>query len=137
MLSMKESLLTDRQRDILRYRKRGMTQQQIADLIATSKANVCTIEKSAQKNIARAKETLKFLHTLDGIPLCTVRGGTDLIEAAKAIYLQAENVNIKVKYDTISLINRLMEQNPEKFRARFVREDVEVYISQDGDIFAD
>ncbi|MDD1676584.1 MAG: Tfx family DNA-binding protein [Methanomicrobiales archaeon] len=134
---MKESLLTDRQKDILRYRKRGMTQQQIADVIATSKANVCTIEKSAQKNIARAKETLKFLHTLDGIPLCTVRSGTDLIEAAKAIFLQAEKVNIKVKYDTISLINRLMEQNPEKFRARFVRDDVEVYVSQDGDIFAE
>jgi hypothetical protein len=114
-----------------------MTQQQIADLIATSKANVCTIEKSAQKNIERARETLKFLHTLDGIPLCTIRGGTDLIEAAKVIFQQAERVNIKVKYDTISLINRLIEQNPEKFRARFVRDEVDVYISPDGDIFAD
>jgi Tfx family DNA-binding protein len=134
---MKDSLLTERQKDIMRYRKRGMTQQQIADQIATSKANVCTIEKSAQKNIARAKETLKFLHTLDGIPLCTIQSGTDLLDATKAIYQQAERVNIKVRYDTIALINRLIEQNPEKFRARFVREDVDVYIDQDGDIFAD
>ena len=60
---MKEGLLTDRQKEVLRYRKQGLTQQQIADIIDTSKANVCTIEKSAMENIRRAKETLDFLYT--------------------------------------------------------------------------
>jgi len=69
---MKDGLLTDRQREVLRYRKQGMTQQQIADIIKTSKANVCTIEKSAMENIRRAKETLEFLYTLDATHLCTI-----------------------------------------------------------------
>ncbi len=64
MDSMKDGLLTDRQKEVLRYRKQGMTQQEIADIISTSKANVCTIEKSAMENIRRAKETLDFLYTL-------------------------------------------------------------------------
>ena len=42
---MKDGLLTDRQREVLRYRKQGLTQQQIADIINTSKANVCTYRK--------------------------------------------------------------------------------------------
>ena len=54
---MKDGLLTERQMEVLRYRKQGLTQQQIADIISTSKANVCTIEKSAMENIRRAKET--------------------------------------------------------------------------------
>ena len=54
--TMKDGLLTDRQMEVLRYRKQGLTQQQIADIISTSKANVCTIEKSAMENIKRAKE---------------------------------------------------------------------------------
>ena len=69
MDSMKDGLLTERQREVLRYRKQGLTQQQIADIIATSKANVCTIEKSAMENIRRAKETLDFLYTLDSTPV--------------------------------------------------------------------
>ena len=47
---MKQGLLTDRQKEVLRYRKQGLTQQQIAEIIHTSKANVCTIEKAALEN---------------------------------------------------------------------------------------
>ena len=57
---MKDGLLTDRQREIHRYRKQGMTQQQIADIIKTSKANVCTIEKSAMENIGGQKRRSNF-----------------------------------------------------------------------------
>ena len=67
--TMKDGLLTERQMEVLRYRKQGLTQQQIADIISTSKANVCTIEKSAMENIRRAKETLDFLYTLDATHL--------------------------------------------------------------------
>ncbi len=35
--SMKDGLLTERQMEVLRYRKQGLTQQQIADIISTSK----------------------------------------------------------------------------------------------------
>jgi Tfx family DNA-binding protein len=132
---MKEGLLTDRQKEVLRYRKQGLTQQQIADIIDTSKANVCTIEKSAMENIRRAKDTLEFLYTLDATHLCTVQAGTDLLEVAPIIYKEAEKIGIKVKYDTISLINKIRESTPERFRARHVREHIEVYINDEGDLY--
>jgi Tfx family DNA-binding protein len=132
---MKDSLLTERQKEVLRYRKKGLTQQQIADIIGTSKANVCTIEKAALENIRRSKETLEFLYTLDATHLTTVKGGTDLLDAAKSIYTEAENLGIKVKSDTISLINQMRDSNPERFKARYIREDIEVYINDDGDLY--
>lgn len=132
---MKDGLLTDRQKEVLRYRKQGLTQQQIADIISTSKANVCTIEKSAMENIRRAKETLDFLYTLDATHLCTVQAGTDLLDVSPIIYGEAEKLGIKVKYDTISLINKLRESAPERFRARHIRENVEVYINNEGDLY--
>ena len=131
---MKQGLLTGRQKEVLRYRKQGLTQQQIADIIHTSKANVCTIEKAAYENIEKAKETLEFLYTLDATHLCTIKNGTDLFDAVGEIYGEAEKLRIKVRYDSISLINRLKEANPGKFKGRFVREDVEVYINEDGDL---
>jgi Tfx family DNA-binding protein len=132
---MKEGLLTERQKEVLRYRKQGLTQQQIADIIDTSKANVCTIEKSAMENIRRAKETLEFLYTLDATHLCTIQSGTDLLEVAPIIYREAEKIGIKVKYDTISLINKIRDSIPERFKARYIRENIEVYINDEGDLY--
>ena len=83
---MKEGVLTDRQREVLRYRKAGLTQQQIADIIKTSKANICTIEKSAMDNVRRARETLDFFYSLDARHICTIDKGSDLLEASKKIY---------------------------------------------------
>jgi Tfx family DNA-binding protein len=112
-----------------------MTQQQIADIIDTSKANVCTIEKSAMENIRRARDTLEFLYTLDATHLCTIQAGTDLLDVPPVVYQEAERHGIKVKYDTISLINKLRESAPERFRARQVRENVDVYINDEGDLY--
>jgi Tfx family DNA-binding protein len=132
---MKDGLLTQRQMEVLRYRRQGLTQQQIADIIATSKANVCTIEKSAVENIRRAKETLEFLYTLDSTHLCTISSGTDLFDLPELIFSEAEKLNIKVKYDTISLINHLRETRPKSYHARSLSEDIEIYITNDGDIY--
>lgn len=132
---MKQGLITDRQKEVLRYRKQGLTQQQIADLIHTSKANICTIEKAALENIRKAKETLEFLYTLDATHIYTIRTGTDVLDAVKEIFSEAEKVNIKVRYDTISLVNRLRESVPERLRGRFVRENIDVYISDEGEVY--
>lgn len=132
---MKDGLLTDRQKEVLRFRKQGLTQQQIADIIHTSKANVCTIEKSATENIRRARETLDFLYTLDATHLCTIPSGMDLLEIAPFIYQEAEKMGVKVKYDTISLINKLREATPERIRARYIKMDIEVYMNDEGDLY--
>jgi Tfx family DNA-binding protein len=132
---MKQGLITDRQKEVLRYRKQGLTQQQIADLIHTSKANICTIEKAALENIRKAKETLEFLYTLDATHIYTINTGTDVLDAVKEIFGEAEKVHIKVRYDTISLVNRMRESVPERIRGRFVRENIDVYINDEGELY--
>lgn len=132
---MKDSLLTDRQMEVLRYRKKGMTQQQIADIFHTSKANVCTIEKSAMENIRRAKETLDFLHTLDARPLCTLKAGSDLFDSAPLIFGEAGKIDIKVTTDSIDLINRLRAENPKRIHGRHIKEDIEVFLREDGELY--
>ncbi|MDO9539285.1 MAG: Tfx family DNA-binding protein [Methanocalculus sp.] len=132
---MKDGLLTERQKEVLRYRKQGLTQQQIADLINTSKANVCTIEKSATENIKRARETLDFVNTLDAQELCTISAEADLLDAVNTIYDEAEKTGIKVRYDTVALINRVRDANPDKIHARYVQDSIRVYITRKGDLY--
>ena len=132
---MRQGLLTDRQKEVLRLRKEGLTQQQIADIIHTSKANVCTIEKAAHENIEKAKDTLEFLYTLDATRLCTLKEGSDLLDVVNEIYEQASRVGIKVRYDSIELLNRLRTGNPEQIKGRHIRGDIEVYLSEDGELY--
>ncbi|MBR1369307.1 transcriptional regulator [Methanocalculus chunghsingensis] len=132
---MKDGLLTERQKEVLRYRKQGLTQQQIADEISTSKANVCTIEKSAMENIRRARETLDFVNTLDAEVLCTLDADADLFKAVHTIYQEAEKIGIKVRYDSVTLMNRVRTQNPEKIHARHIHDTIHVYINGKGDLF--
>lgn len=132
---MKDGLLTDRQKEVLRYRRSGLTQQQIADIIHTSKANICTIEKSAMENVQRARDTLEFFHSLDARHLCTIEKGTDLLDAAKMIFSEAESAGVKVRYDSIQLMNRIREEIPEKNKSRLVRERIDVYLKENGDLY--
>jgi len=132
---MKNTLLTDRQKEVIRLRRQGLTQQQIADRLGTSKANICTIEKSANENIARAKETLEFLYTLDAEELCIVHSGTDLMDAPKQIYVAASHRKIKIRLDTLGLINSIVNSLPEKIHGRQIRDDICVYLNKDGNLY--
>ena len=132
---MKNGLLTERQKEVLRHRRQGLTQQQIADIIGTSKANVCTIEKSALENVRRAHETLQFMYTLDAGFLCVIPSGADLLTVPEMIFDEASGRGVKVRYDTIGLINRLRESIPQHVQARFVKDEIQVYLNDDGEIY--
>ncbi|HJK46771.1 MAG TPA: transcriptional regulator, partial [Methanocorpusculum sp.] len=67
--------------------------------------------------------------------LCVLAAGTDLMEAPHLIYQAAAPLNIKIRYDSISLINRISSYMPEKIKGRHVREDIRVYLNTDGDLY--
>ena len=78
---MKDTLLTDRQKEVIRYRKKGMTQQQIADRLGTSKANICTIEKSANENIRREDTFYTQMSLTEKLVFLCKNGKREMLEA--------------------------------------------------------
>lgn len=38
-----------------------------------------------------------------------------------------------MKYDTISVINKIRESIPQRFKARYIKEDINVYINDEGE----
>jgi hypothetical protein len=109
-----------------------MTQQQVADLIHTSKTNVWTIEKSAIENVQRAKETLYYFHTLNARHLCTLTAGSDLFDSAPLIFREARKIGIIMTIDSMDLINRLRTEIPKGVHGRFIKRDIRVFLGIDG-----
>ncbi len=129
------SLLTDRQKLILQYRRAGKTQQEVADILQTSRSNVSTIEKAAHENIRMAKETLEYLYMLDATLVCTLDAGGDITRDAFLIYDAAKQFEIKVQYTTGALINRITSAVPEKLNGTLIREDINVYLNKTGILY--
>ena len=138
---MKDTLLTDRQMEVLRLRKQGQTQQMIADKLGTSKANICTIEKSANENIRRARETLEFLYTLDASELCILESGTDLMAAPKQIYSAAGSLHIKIKPPPPTVESIKAPKNPPPIKVATVTKSytgvysITIHLLQNKDTF--
>ncbi|MFA6364732.1 Tfx family DNA-binding protein [Methanoregula sp.] len=131
-VNMGDSLFTDRQKVVLRYRKMGMKQHQIADMLHTSRANICAIEKYANENIQRAKEAMDFVHTLDARRLCILAAGSDLFDSVSLIFEEAGKIGIILATDPMDLINRLRAEVPKRIHGRFIRQDIEVFLGNDG-----
>ena len=51
------------------------------------------------------------------------------------IFAEAEKAKIKVKYDTISLINRFRGSRPQSYKARCICDEVQIYITDEGEIY--
>ncbi len=128
-------MLTERQKEVLRYRKEGLTQQEIADIIKTSKANVCTIERLAMDNIRKAREAIDFYYSLDSHHLCSIETDSDISDSIEEIYRKAEEIGIKVKFDSIQLMARIRDSHPDRFQHRRVKKPIEIYLSNDGFIY--
>ncbi|WP_143702760.1 Tfx family DNA-binding protein [Methanocorpusculum labreanum] len=132
---MPKPLLTDRQKMVIQYRKDGLTQQEIADLLQTTRSNISLIEKSANENIRLAKEALAYVYSQNSTLICTLAAGSELTREAYSIYKSARQLNIKVQYDTGALINRIMLAVPEKLAGTTVKEDINIYLNSTGIIY--
>ena len=54
-----DSFLTPRQIKVLQMRLAGLSQQEVADCLGTTRSNISILEKRAHQNIARARRTLE------------------------------------------------------------------------------
>lgn len=128
-------LLTDRQKMVIQFRKEGMTQQEIADELKTTRSNISLIEKSANDNIRLAKEALDYIYSLEATLVCTLSAGSELTQEIFLIYKAARQTGIKVQYDTGALLSRILTAVPEKISDGTIREDINVYLNLTGIIY--
>ena len=91
--------------------------------------------KRQVENVRRARETLQFMYTLDARFLCVIPSGADLLSVPDTVFHEASDRGVKVRYDTIGLINRLRESIPQHVQARFVKDEIQVYLNDDGEIY--
>jgi Tfx family DNA-binding protein len=129
-----KSFLTKRQIMVLRLRQSGLTQDEIARRIKTTRANVSLIEKRARENIDRSKETLKEWESIVSPVRIVIKKGTDVMKIPEIVFSEADKGGIHVKANSLDLITRIKKEKGSAIANRTLEEDIEVDITDTGEV---
>ncbi|MFW5917163.1 MAG: Tfx family DNA-binding protein [Halorubrum sp.] len=129
-----ESVLTDRQAEVLALRERGLRQSDIAERLGTSRANVSSVEASARDNVERARETVAFAEALAAPVRVEIEAGTDLYDAPKRVYDACDEAGVKVNQTAPNLMKTIGDRAGDAVHGREVRSRLFVTVDAGGTI---
>lgn len=130
-------LLTERQLEVLKLRQLGLSYQEIAEKLGTTRENVYILEKRGLKNIEIARATLEVAKH-QGI-LCEIKlkAGTRLIEVPRIIVDEADKRNVKLRANFTRIYDEIRYKVPNAIKGTKLAKDVSVYIMLDGDFWVE
>lgn len=129
-----ESVLTERQAEVLALRERGLRQSDIAERLGTSRANVSSVEASARDNVERARETVAFAEALSAPVRVEIEAGTDLYDAPKHVYDACDEAGVKVNQTAPDLMKTIGDRAGDAVHGREVKRRLFVTVAVDGTI---
>jgi len=129
-----DSFLTRRQLEVLKMRREGRSQQEVAEILGTTRSNVSILEKRAHNNIARAERTLQQWMMIQAPISLRIKAGTDVFDLPALIFQEADRRSIQLPTTSLDIIVQLRRRAPHLFRKRFVSQDVDLYVTAEGEL---
>ena len=129
-----KSFLTDRQMQILRLRAQGFSQQELAKMIGTTRANISKLERRAHQNIKAARKTIHDWMKIQAPIITQIPAGTDVLRVPDMIFKEADLMGIHLPANSIDLIVRLKAKAPFLFMRQNLPKDVVIFITREGQI---
>ena len=98
-------ILTQRQMEILRMRREGMSSVEVARRLGTTRQNVTILERRANRKIEEAAATLRFVQESNLGIVVRIPAGTHILDATKMLLERADSEEIKLKTNMVELIS--------------------------------
>ena len=126
--------LTDSQLYVLGLRLEGITQEEIAERLGTTRQNVSLIEKRAHGNIERAKQTLIAYRKLQTLAEVKFQPGTHLVDVPRMLIDAADAVGVKISVDFALVYKMIRDIAGESISGTRVTKQILVNILRNGEI---
>ena len=124
--------LTQRQWRVIKLRSTGLTQEQVAKRLRTTRENVTILERRAHENLREAKATLAAMEQLSGSKDLVIPGGASIFEATSMILGKADALRIKVKQNADSILASLRARFKGSIRGHHLTTAIRITIEPDG-----
>ena len=134
MKDFRNTILTSRQWEVIRYRAQGLTQAAVASKLNTTRVNVTEVERRARLKINAAKATLAALQELHASGEVLIPSGTSVFEVVSMIILRADILGIRLQgtADDVLAAVRLIWRK--KIRGHRLTSAAKVVIVTDGSL---
>jgi len=132
MLKKPKTFLTDRQIEVLRMRKQGLTQEEIAKHLKTSRPNVTLLERRAFENMGRAEATLEVVNQLEIPSTVTIMQGTIVTDIPRLILDRADELGIKMGGSCMDIFETVRLKSRRKIKGHHVATPIAVELMPDG-----
>lgn len=135
MVDIKETHLTKRQFEVLKWRKEGKSLAEIAGRLHTSRSNISSIAKIAELNVRRAKNTLKLVETIKWPVKINVKTGSNVYEVSERVFRAADVRHIKVSQNYSEIVRLITETLGWKnLKRRRALRDFSIMVSKEGEV---
>ena len=128
------SFLTEKQIRVLELRTQGHSQQEIADIMGSTRSNISILETRAYRNISRAKRTIQKWMMIQAPISIRISAGTDLFNLPDIIFAEADQKRIQLPINSADIIVQLKSKAPNTFKDRNIKKDADIYITEYGDL---
>ena len=137
MIESHQSFLTNRQLEVLQMRHQGLSQQDVADRLGTTRSNISILEKRAHKNIARSERTVQQWLMICAPISLFAKGGTDVFDLPRMIFAAADEKGIRLPVTSMDILIRLERKAPRLFHKRALEKDARIYVTGVGELMVE
>jgi len=135
MVNIEETHLTQRQFEVLRLRIEGKSLTEIARELKTSRSNVSRVAKIAERNIERAKNTLKLIGTIEWPIKIDVKEGSNVYSASEEVFRKADEKGVRITRNYAELVRLITETLGRKnLKGRNALRDFSIMVSKEGKV---
>ena len=131
------SFLTARQLEVLQLRHQGLSQQDVADRLGTTRSNISILEKRAHQNILRAERTVQQWMMIRAPIHLFVKGGTDVFDLPRMIFAAADEKGIRLPVTSMDILVQLRRNAPRLFHKRALERDARIYVNKSGAVLVE
>jgi Tfx family DNA-binding protein len=134
MAVLKSGFLTKVQLEVLRLRMAGLTQEEIASRLGTTRQNISLVERRARGNLKKAEETLKAYRRLLTVATVEFKPNTHLVDVPRMLIDAADEVGVKITVDFSLVYKELRDEARGSIRGTRVVKPILLHILKDGKI---
>ncbi len=128
------SFLTKRQAQILRLRSQRHSQQEVAEFLGTTRANISKLERRAHQNIMMARRTIHDWIKIQAPIIAFIPAGTEVLNVPAKIFRAADLEGMHLPVNCIDLVLQLKTMAPSLFNRQNLPRDVDIFITCEGQI---
>lgn len=136
MISAMKTYFTGRQIEIAKMLYSGHSMKEISEALGITVQDVSITSRRFRENLEKAINTVNLARDLSFSGLIKVKSGTHILDAARAVINEADRLKIKLRDNTVSLVNTLRSFLGKDLKGGIVMSDIQLALMQDGSLRA-